>query len=128
MREMTATVADMAIFYNTASRPVGIVVSDDVILAQALKATRYYDGFGELENLARDEEVDSATEITKSEQAVIFPLFELYVERENALILESSRALGVEVYGRSVSEIASEITNKEQEIQNLAFAYDFITI
>lgn len=128
MKEVTATVADLAIFYNTLSRPVGIVVPDDVILAQALKATRYYDGFGELANLPRGEEVDTGTEVTKSEQAVIFPLFELYVERENALILESSRALGVEVYGRTVSEIAGDITAKELEIQNLAFAYDFITI
>lgn len=72
--------------------------------------------------------IDENTPLTKSELAVISPLFELYVERENALILEASRTLGVEVYGRTVSEINNDIVQKEQDIQHLAFQFDIITI
>lgn len=117
------TVKDLTNFYLTENRPVGIVVADETVLAQALKAVRYYAGYGEIEG-----EIDENLELTHSEQAVITPLFELYVERENSLILESSRALGVEVYGRTVSEIANDISQKEQEIQNLAFQVDFFTV
>jgi hypothetical protein len=55
------------------------------------------------------------TEVSVGEWAVIRPLFFLYVERENAQRLEGSRALGLEVYGRSVSEIAGDIKEMENE-------------
>lgn len=119
---------EMVNFYLKDNRPVGIVVSDDVILAQACKAAKYYLGFGELDNAQQADAVDGNTTLSKSEWAVIMPLFELYVERENALILESSRALGIEVYGRTISEVSSDIQQKELEIQNLAFSYDFFTV
>ncbi|CDG00388.1 Putative uncharacterized protein [Avibacterium paragallinarum JF4211] len=123
------TVSELAENYSGHLRPTGLVITDDVILSQALKATRYYEGFG---GLAFSEEgskqITPDTPLTKSELTVISPLFELYVERENALILEASRTLGVEVYGRTVSEINSDIVQKEQEIQHLAFQFDIITI
>lgn len=122
------TVGELVRFYLEMNRPIGIVVSDDTILAQAIKATRYYHGYGNLTYLDDDVMVQESTLLERSESAVITPLFELYVERENALILESSRALGVEVYGRTVSEISSDITQKELEIQNLAFAHEFFTV
>ena len=127
MDEMT--VSALAENYFSNLRPTGIVITQDVILAQAIKATRYYEGFGGLELFDdRESLITEDTPLTKSELAVISPLFELYVERENALILEASRALGVEVYGRTVSEINNDIVQKEQEIQHLAFQFDIITI
>ncbi|THA05528.1 hypothetical protein [Rodentibacter pneumotropicus] len=127
MDEMT--VRALADNYFSNLRPTGIVITEDVVLAQAIKATRYYEGFGGLELFDdRVNLIDEDTPLTKSELAVISPLFELYVERENALILEASRALGVEVYGRTVSEINNDIVQKEQEIQHLAFQFDIITI
>lgn len=127
MDEMTVNA--LAENYLSNLRPAGIVITQDVILAQAIKATRYYEGFGGLELFDdRENLIDEYTPLTKSEIAVISPLFELYVERENALILEASRALGVEVYGRTVSEINNDIVQKEQEIQHLAFQFDIITI
>jgi len=127
MNEMT--VSALAANYFTHLRPTGIVITEDVILAQAIKATRYYEGFGGLELFDhRMNLIDENTPLTKSELAVISPLFELYVERENALILEASRTLGVEVYGRTVSEINNDIVQKEQDIQHLAFQFDIITI
>ncbi|WP_136126146.1 hypothetical protein [Rodentibacter pneumotropicus] len=123
------TVRALADNYFSNLRPTGIVITEDVVLAQAIKATRYYEGFGGLELFDdRVNLIDEDTPLTKSELAVISPLFELYVERENALILEASRALGVEVYGRTVSEINNDIVQKEQEIQHLAFQFDIITI
>ena len=55
------------------------------------------------------------TVLSVGEWTVIRPLFWLYVERENAQRLEASRALGLEVYGRSVSEIAGDISVMERE-------------
>lgn len=59
--------------------------------------------------------IDEDTDISTGEWAVIRPLFVLYCERENAARLEASRALGLDVYGRSVSEIAGEIHAMENE-------------
>lgn len=126
--ESIITVNEMVDFYQQENRPIGIVVDDTVIASQAIKATKYYLGFGDLEHVAQDEALTHSSLLTKSEWAVIMPLFELYVERENALILESSRALGIEVYGRTVSEVANDITQKELEIQNLAFTHEFFTV
>lgn len=122
------TVNEMVNFYQQENRPLGIVVDEVVIEAQAIKAVKYYLGFGNLSHVSEDNNLTLSSSLNKSEWAVIMPLFELYVERENALILESSRALGVEVYGRSVSEVANDITQKELEIQNLAFSHEFFTV
>lgn len=62
------------------------------------------------------------------EYSIIKPLFLLYIERETALQLEASRQLGVDVFGRSSSEISAEITNYEQLLQKLAFNQSIISI
>jgi hypothetical protein len=59
--------------------------------------------------------VTGDTDISMGEWAIIKPLFLLYVERDNATRLEASRGLGVDVFGRSVSEIAQEIERMEGE-------------
>lgn len=65
----------------------------------------------------RDSElIDPSTEVTTGEWAIIGPLFRLYVERENAMLLEATRGLGADPYGRSVSEVSAEITMMENEI------------
>lgn len=128
MISRTVTIEELASYYMEHLRPVGLVVDDEVVLSQAIKAVRYYTGYGDLAFLESNEVLNKSTKLDKSEVAVISPLFELYVERENALILESSRSQGVEVYGRTVSEVMSDITQKELEIQNLAFEVDFFTV
>lgn len=121
--------SDHAKFYFEKITPVGLVVDFDTVLAQAIKAAKYYEGFGVFQMKPdRESPISADLDVLNSEWAMIAPLFELYVEKENALILEATRSLGVEVYGRSVSEISSEILQKEQEIQSLAFQYDIITI
>lgn len=128
MFEGVITVRKMADFYLSENRPIGIVIDEAIVLAQAVKAARYYEGFGGLELLDWSKNIGPDTPLTKGESSVITPLFELYVERENALILESGRSLGVEVYGRTVSEISTDIAQKELEIQNLAFYFDYFTV
>lgn len=60
--------------------------------------------------------IDEDTDLSSGEWAVIKPLFTLYVERENAMRLEASRVLGVDVYGRSVAEVAADIKEMEADI------------
>jgi hypothetical protein len=73
--------------------------------------------------------IDENTELTVGEWSVIRPLFVLYVERENAMLLEASRAAGIEVYGRSVSEVAQDITMMETEtLPNRAFSHALIEV
>lgn len=56
------------------------------------------------------------TEVSTGEWAIMRPLFVLYVERENATLLEATRGLGVDVFGRSVSEVNADIAMQENEI------------
>jgi hypothetical protein len=72
--------------------------------------------------------VENDTLLTQSEWAILRPLFILYVERENAIYLVASRSLGVDVYGRSASEIAQDITQKELDVQRLMFCMPVITV
>lgn len=57
--------------------------------------------------------VNEGTALTVGEWAVIRPLFMLYVERENAMRIEATRTLGVEGWGRTMSEIAADIERME---------------
>ena len=66
--------------------------------------------------------------LSHSEWAIIKPLFYLYIERENALHLEASRVLGVDVYGRSVSEVQGEIASYHESIHIKAFHYPVFTV
>jgi hypothetical protein len=68
------------------------------------------------------------TEVSVGEWAVIKPLFVLYVERENAIRLEASRALGLEVYGRSVSEVVGDIAREEESLPIRAFSHAVIEV
>jgi hypothetical protein len=46
------------------------------------------------------------------------------VERANAVALEASRTLGVEVFGRTVDQVQADIVREEQEIMP-RFAFTF---
>lgn len=59
--------------------------------------------------------IDEDTELTVGEWAIIRPLFVLYVERGNATLLEATRGLGLDVFGRSVSEVVQAIEVMENE-------------
>lgn len=132
-------------------RPVAIVVEADAIEAQFFEALRFYIGYQELyshrvlrefaeqcyfefsqpdiyETALYDGVEEYNTCISFSEWAKIRPLFELYVERSNAMHLEASRLYGVDVYGRAVSEIQADITAKEEDYSHNVFQQDFVSV
>ena len=71
---------------------------------------------------------DQDFDLTASETAIILPLWKLYMERENAMNLEASRALGLDVYGRTVSEVAQAIEAMENELPRKAFFEPIFTV
>ena len=122
---------------------IGIVIDSDQINACALNATTQYAGYADLIadcSIVSDPLHDSLwiddparpitleTCITDSEWAIIEPLFDLYVRHENAVFLEASRNLGVDVYGESVSELTQQITAYLEGLPAKAFYYEVITI
>ncbi|APQ14662.1 hypothetical protein BJP27_24115 (plasmid) [Pseudomonas oryzihabitans] len=67
-------------------------------------------------------------DLTPSEYALIRPLFELYVELENAEALEASRSSGMDSWGRSTDAIKSEIQQTEERMPAAAFTFEIVTI
>ncbi|MFJ2989876.1 hypothetical protein ACIPF8_18570 [Collimonas sp. NPDC087041] len=161
MAEFSKALKELALLFLAQERPVGIVLEEETVLAQALAAARYCGGYGafdallpamafaEMSTEARDpweslssyprfpvpdnlyptsDFVEIDTPLTQSEWAILRPLFILYVERENAVYLEASRSLGVDVYGRSASEIAQDIVQREADVQRLMFCMPIVTV
>lgn len=112
-------------------RPAGNLLDGIQITAQAVAATRMYAGYGKLrafDGVDPVPAIDGNTAVSVSEWAVIRPLFMLYVERENALQLEASRGLGVDVFGRDSSTIAADIAQAEAELPLKAFCRPVLTV
>lgn len=125
------TLAELAHEYCHSTRPVGVVIDAEQVTQLLLVATRFYAGYGRLQScseIASLDEITVDTDITASEWAVIRPLFVLYVERETAIQLEASRGLGVDVFGRTVSEISSEIMQIEADVPHRAFCQPIVTV
>jgi hypothetical protein len=139
---MATTIQSLVDRFLNDEKPATNLLDEPTVLAQAIAAVNFYSGYGVLAtHLAipiADPPPDPpvpypaitpATEITPSEWAVIRPLFTLYVEQESATQLEASRGMGIDVFGRSVSEIKQDITARENDIMpNLAFCREIITI
>lgn len=136
-----ATLQELVSDFCDKERPVGVIIDQDQVMAQAIAATRFYYAYTvgyPYVNQEKDDitvtdlpilpDITPTTDITISEWGLIRPLFLLYVERETALNLEASRGMGVDVYGRSTSEIQSEITQKEAEMQHNAFCEPVISV
>lgn len=122
-------------------RPAGNILDVPDLLAQGIKASNFYSGFGALaEHLAipiadpapdppaQYPAITGITNITVSEWALIRPLFMLYVEYENALQLEASRGMGIDPFGRSSSELYGDIQQMELEFPHKVFQRDILTI
>lgn len=67
-------------------------------------------------------------DLTPSEYGIIRPLFELYVELENAMGMEASRSSGIEQYGRSTAEVQAEIGQQEELLPKRAFYQSVVTV
>ncbi|MEJ7806815.1 MAG: hypothetical protein WKG03_12960 [Telluria sp.] len=107
----------------------GLVIDGTDVLKQACAAARQYLAWGAIASLGNSapaaglDDLDEHCDLTPSEWGIIKPLVALYVERENARALEASRGQGVDVYGRSVSEIDQAITQYETvDLPRMAFS------
>lgn len=124
----TKTLFDMVSRFALDERIVGNLLSNDQLNALAISATEFYAGYAVLTQAQPSPAISEQTLLTLSELALIKRLFMLYVERETALQLEASRGLGVDVFGRTVSEVISEISLYEAELPRLAFFADISTV
>lgn len=120
--------------------PAGMVLGEEDVTRMLRNAVRFYAGYATLRNYppAPDDrdtvpvihtDIDAGNaadgaqdfDLTLSEWAIIKPLFDIYVERENAVHLEASRGLGVDVFGRTVSEIQVDVNQREMDLPKAAF-------
>jgi hypothetical protein len=124
----TKSLFDMVNRFALNERIVGNLLSGEQLNALAIAATEFYVGYAVLTQAQPSNAISIETILTLSELALIKRLFMLYVERETALQLEASRGLGVDVFGRSVSEVISEISLYEAELPRLAFFADISTV
>jgi len=125
------TLADLANTFASKERPAGNLLDDAGVLAQAIAATRFYAGFATLrahDGMTTAPAIDEKTTLTTSEWALVRPLFLLYVERETAIQLEASRGLGTDPFGRSSSEVASDISQIEADMARKAFFRPIVTV
>ena len=126
------TISELAAEYAQEDRPAGIIIDDAQVVRQLIAATRRYAAYGALkhgtEPVPEFDDITEDTELSLGEWGMIRPLFVLYVERETAVQLEASRAMGVEVFGRTVSEISAEITQYETMLPEKAFYQPVITV
>lgn len=134
------TVANLVIRY-TEEHLVGNMLDVTDLTAIALRAVRFYQGYAVLEEHAAIPiadpapvppvpfpEITESTDISNSEWAIINPLFLYYVEQGNAYMLEASRGMGVDVYGRSVSEIQGDINQYEADMHHKAFCRPVVSL
>jgi len=128
------TIDELVTRYTNSERPVGNVIDILTVEAQAIAAVSFYAGYAALNMnaalLPTDPVpvIDVTSDISVSEWAIIRPLFMLYVERENALHLEASRGMGIDVFGRTTSEISSDIQMLEDKIPLLAFSQPVVSV
>lgn len=130
-----------------AAQPAAVVLPQEDIQRLLKNAVRLYCGYATLRSQSPDAEhrndvpvphtaidaTDSISgaqdfDINPSELAIIRPLFDLYVERENASHIEASRALGVELFCRAVSEVQVDIKEYEDLLPKKAFMEEPFTI
>lgn len=115
-------------------RPDSIVLDPATVLSKAVAATKLYAGYANLETnddadpLLPLPAITQNTDISYSEWALIKPLFMLYIELETSTQLEASRGLGVDVFGRSSSEVQQEINQYHMELPQKAFLQTIITV
>ncbi len=119
--------ADEYLALRTAS---GLMLDSADVLDAAVRAGRQYAAYGRIMSAPDGvaESVTADTDVTIGEWALIRPLFELHVERENAVLISSASAGGITAFGRTVAEIDGDINNYLATLPDAAFDEDIITI
>ena len=130
------TLKELSDEWVAAGSVVWLVLDATEVAPLAQQAARFVSGWCVLEaldkgdgTLPKPDEILLDTAVTNGEWAIIKPLFVLYVELQNAMRLEASRSLGIDVYGRASSEITADITRMEaEEIPRKCFREDVMTV
>ena len=148
------TLGQLIDLFLTEQRTECQLLDADRVRAQGVAATHFYAGYGHIDVLGYVPAVITdltetpliagptgrpippipftalalTTVLTPSDWAIIRPLFILYCEREQALLLEASRVMGVDVFGRSSSEVQQDINTAESELPMKAFIQPVFSI
>jgi hypothetical protein len=130
------TVAVLVTEFMASRYTGGLVLTDVEVTTAMVKAVRFFAGYASLAHFANQPtpitptvtQIDSTVALTTSEWAIIQPLFNAYVDHENAIRLEASRGLGLDVFGRSVSEMAGEIKQLEADLPRKAFYQAIVNV
>lgn len=129
------------------AQPAAVVLPEEDIARLLKTAVRFYCGYATIRSTAPAADIrndvpvnhtaiDGSNDISgaqdfdlsPSEWSIIKPLFDLYVERENASHIEASRAMGVEIFCRAVSEIQVDVNEREREMPKMAFMEEPFTV
>lgn len=130
------TLAELVTEFMASRYSGGLVLAEPDVTKAMVKTVRLFAGYATLAYFANQSTpvtptltqiIDTVT-LTPSEWAVIQPLFNAYADHENALRLEASRGLGLDVFGRSVSELASDIRQLEMDLPRKAFYQAIVSI
>jgi hypothetical protein len=112
---------------------VGSMLDTPAVAKHLMRAIRQYAGHAVVAALppltgqahspipATDDIAANNFDLNLSELSIIRPLFELYCEHANALMLESSRAMGIDPFGRTSSEVMADIKEYELAMPRLCF-------
>ena len=114
----------LAAEFEASRSQVGLFIAPQQVLECAIRATRFYSGWAKLDDPTAQRGVFSitgSTYVLPGEWAIINPLFMLYVERESAIAIESSRVAGVDAVGRDSSTVEADIRQAEAELPQLAY-------
>lgn len=124
------TLQDLAQVFLDKRQPAGLFIDLGQATACAIEATRHYLAWQFIRsNLAAEEaDITPTTVVDADEWGIISPLFDLYCERETALMIEASRGLGVEATGRSVSEVMNDITQALETLKRDAFYEPVVSV
>ena len=129
---MPRSLKELTADFKQTERPIGVIISDENIDGLLISAVRFYAGYANLsatkDSRTEIDDITTETELTLSEWSLIRPLFLLYLERETALQLEATRVMGADPFGRSSSEIASEIMQVESEMAKKAYVEPYVTV
>lgn len=108
---------------------VGSMLDEQQVGKQLMRAVRLYAGHASIAALlpatpmqVTDDIAAHDFELTTGELAIVTPLFNLYCEHANATMLEASRGLGIDVFGRSSSEVLGDIKEQELALPRLCFS------
>lgn len=107
-----------------------LILEADDLNSRGIAAAQFYHSRQHIAALAEESSpmVTVDTELTASEWGLISPLFFLYMEKEQATLMEASQVMGITQYGRTSSEIQGEINAYEERLPRLAFTSPVITV